>query len=222
MHNNSKWWGWTLNSNLLLTEVLREPSLLLQALSQDLVSNLRLCKCRCQHILKVNLVWELHISSLQPSHLTPGINRCPCISSNSKHRSAISHNQLHLCLLSSHSLSSQTKTSTNLSQVRRVHHTNLDLTHLRTMIHIRARKTKEWNILANMKFKSPTKESSKSPDEWSAPKERTWRGSSRNALQASTLASTNTRSSSWDFEAMVPASRKDHKKKRAKTLWTCA
>ena len=160
MHNNNKWW--TVNSNLLLTEVLREPSLLLQVRSQDLVSNLRLCKCRCQHIHKVNLEWVLH-SSHQPRHSTPVINLCQCI--NSKHRSEISHNQYHLCLLSSHSLSFQTKISTNLSQVLRVHRTNLELTHLRTMIHIRARKTKEWNILANMKFKSQTKESSKSPDE---------------------------------------------------------
>lgn len=218
-NSNSKWW--TLNSNLSLM-VLRVLSLLLQERSQDLVSTLRLCKCRCQHILMVNLEQVLQFSSLLPRHSTSGTNLCPCISSNSKHRSPSSHNLLHLCLLSSHSLSFQTKIATNLNQVLRVHHTSLDPTHLQTMIHIRARRTKAWSILANMKFKLLTNESSKSPDELLAPKAPTWRGSLRNALQASTLVSTNTRSSSWDFEAMALASRKDHKKKRAKTLWTCA
>ena len=52
-NNNSKWW--TLNSKLSHMEVLKELSLLLQERSQDLVSNLRLCKCRWQHILMVNL-----------------------------------------------------------------------------------------------------------------------------------------------------------------------
>lgn len=219
-NSNSKWC--TLNSNRSLMEVLRLLSLSIQLCSQDLVSNLSLCKCRCQHILMVNLEPVLQFFSLQLRHSTLETNLCPCTSNNSKHRPSTSHNLLHLCQLSSLSLSFQIKISTNLNQVLRVHHTSLDLTHLLTTTHIRARRTKESSILANMKFRLSTKENFKLPDVWSAPKAPIWRGLLRNAQQASTLASTNTRSSSWDFEAVALASRKDHKKKRAKTLWTCA